>query len=238
MVAAGAAAMLPAATMRAGAARAATCMRPAAAMRASRETRPAAAMRAAHRPVSRSAAMRAVDRDMGRSAMRTTLVSRRAAVEHGPAGTGRCCCAMGRGCAMETLAAARHRAAMRGRRAMVRRFIVEPGAAAADRGRAETPAGTAGLAARSGNVRAAAKSRRRGCIAGAAGTGSRRQGGYPRAVEARPGGRVGIGNAAAMGGVVHPYITREGRAPAGGERPAAGVDGDIATPPVDPAPAP
>ena len=48
----------------------------------------------------------------------------------------------------------------------------------------------------------------------------------------------GIGGAAAMGGVMHPHAAREGGAAAGSERVAAGIDGDVVMPPIDPAPAP
>jgi hypothetical protein len=64
-----------------------------------------------------------------------------------------------------------------------------------------------------------------------------RQRGNPGSIEARFRDRVGIGDAATMGGIMDPHAAREGSA-AGNDPIVAGVDGNLVMPPIDPAPAP
>jgi hypothetical protein len=65
-----------------------------------------------------------------------------------------------------------------------------------------------------------------------------RQSGNPGSIEARSRGCIGIRDAPAMNRVMHPYAAREGGVAAGSQRKADGVDSDVVTPPIDPAPAP
>ena len=114
------------------------------------------------------------------------------------------------------------RSAMGCGRAMERRFSAGCSSTSVDRShRAETPGSAAG-----------------GPAPGRAGTGRRRHGRSPGCIEAPPRSRIGIADAAAVGGVMQPDAAREGGASAGGERVAAGVDGDVAMTRYRPSPNP
>lgn len=118
--------------------------------------------------------------------------------------------------------------------AMVGRLVVRPCRARVDRSRPTETPGCAG----SGLAPGAAKPRRGGRISARAGATARCHGRNPRSIKARSRARVGIGDAAAMGGVMHPRAAREGGVAAGGERVAAGIDGDVVMPPIHRAPTP
>jgi hypothetical protein len=141
---------------------------------------PAAVRATSHRAAGGAATMGCGNREMRRAAaMRTAAVKCWAAAEPRSAMSCRD--------AMETRSAAGCRPAMDGRHPMERRFTVRCGRASVDRSRAETPDTAA---------RCLIPDARR-----------RRQRGNPGSIEARSRGRVGIGDAAAMGGIMHPYAT-------------------------------
>ena len=181
-----------------------------------REMRSSAAMRTA------TTAMRSPRREMWSSAaMRTAAVKCRTTVERGRASDERRS-AMGCGRAMEPRTAAERRPAMKARRAMERRFPAGCSSTSMDRShRAETP----GIAAGGPAPGRAGASRRRHCRS-------------PGCIEAPPRSRIGIGDAATMGGVMHPNAAREGGVAGGRERVTGGIDGNMVMPPIDPAPAP
>jgi hypothetical protein len=159
--------------------RATTAMRRATAMWAT-STSWAAAMRPTYCEVRPAA-------DMWATSHSATAVKCRAVVERGRASMERRL-AMGCGRAMEP------RPAVKGR------FMVRRGRTAADRRRCTEPPGGAAYSLAGG---AAIPRRRRRAPAGA-GAGRRRQCRYPGGIEARSRARVGIGDAAAMDGVMHP----------------------------------
>jgi hypothetical protein len=171
--------------------------------------------------VRRPTAVRGAHREMWCSAMRTAAVKCRAAVERGRASAKRRS-AMGCGRDMEPRTTTERRPAMKARRAMERRFPAGCSSTSMDRShRAETPGSAAG-----------------GPAPGRAGASRRRHGRSPGCIEAPPRSRIGIADAAAIGRIMHPYIARERGVAAGSERETGRIDGDVATPPIDPAPAP
>ena len=114
---------------------------------------------------------------------------------------------LGCGSAMETRSMTECRPAVEGRHPMDRLFAVRCWSSAADRScRAETSAATRHLIS---------------------GTGGRRYRGDPSAIEAGSRGRIGIRDAAAMGGVMQPYIAREGDDAARSERVARPIHNDV-----------
>jgi hypothetical protein len=176
--------------------RATTAMRRATAMWAT-STSWAAAVRPTHCEVRPAAAMWATSHSA--TAVKCgPAVKCRAVVERGRASMERRP-AMGCGRAMEP------RPAVKGR------FMVRRGRTAADRRRCTEPPDAAAYSLAPG---AAIPRRRRRAPAGA-GAGRRRQCRYPGGIEARSRARVGIGDAAAMDGVMHPRAAREGGAAAG-----------------------
>ena len=192
-------------------------MRAAAAMGPATAMGRTAAMGCPHRKVGCPAAMwtTAAMRATSHRAARRAAAMRATAVRGGGPHV-ECRSAMTCGCAMEPGSAVECRSAVGGRHSTERCLPMRRGSAAVDRSRAETPA-----------MRCPVPE-----------AGCRGQRGSPRRIEARSRGRVGIGNAAAMGSIVHPNAAREGDVAARGERIATGVDGDCAMSPINPSPAP
>jgi len=180
---------------------------------------PATAVRRPHSEMRGAATMWATPHPT--AAMRTAAVKCRTTVERGRASDERRS-AMGCGRAMEPRTAAERRPAMKARRAMERRFPAGCSSTSMDRShRAETP----GIAAGGPAPGRAGASRRRHCRS-------------PGCIEAPPRSRIGIGDAATMGGVMHPNAAREGGVAGGRERVTGGDRRQYGDAPNRPTPIP